>query len=433
MNRREFLVRGAAGLAAAAAMRTRATADDGGGEKPVRLGVIGVGSRGTYLVQLALGVPGVSVSAVCDLNADNVGRAIGMAEKHQGRAPAAYTKGPEAYKDMLTREDVDAVLIAAPTKWHCTMAIDAMRAGKHVGSEVPAGFEPDELWDLVRTKEKTGRRYMLLENYAYSRRNMMILEMARAGVFGETYYGECSYIHDCRFMLFKKDGSLDWWGEWCTKHYGNDYPTHGMGPLAKWLGIHEGDRLESCCSRMSAPRVLRLYAEKRFGKDSPQAKLPWVQGEFIATLIQTHAGRLIRIDYDVNSPRPVANHYLIQGTLGVYDSRSGTYFDAAGDEKWVNADTHLAQYDHPYWRRVGDEAGKAGHGGGDYFVIRDFIEMARQDREPWIDVYDAAAWSSIFHASRVSIDRKGAPVDLPDFTGGRWKDPAWRRGSMRPA
>lgn len=432
MKRRTFL-KSTAGLAAAAltgAGRQLVAAEDA--LPPARIGVIGVGNRGTYLMRLLLKMPGVAVTAVCDTNEANLKRAIDVVSEAKQPAPAGFGNGPQDYRRMLERTDVDGVLIATPTKWHCPMAVDAMNAGKHVGSDVPAGFELDELWDLVRTKEKTGRRYMLLENYLYSRRSLMLWNMARAGLFGDSYYAECSYIHDCRFMLFRQDGSLDWWGDWVTKHYGNDYPTHALGPISKWMGINEGDRLERCSSLMSAPRVLKLYAEQRFGKESPQAKLPWVQGEFIATLIHTAQGRLIRVDYDPTSPRPASIYYLIQGTKGVYDSRTGVYFDG-NPEEWKDADTYLEKYDHAYWKRDEKAATESGHGGGDWFVVRDFVDMVRRDREPWIDVYDAATWSVLFHCSRLSIDRKGDSVEIPDFTGGRWKRADWRKDHAIPA
>lgn len=435
MNRREFLARGAAGLAAINTLASRAgqVRAEPATAKPVRIGVIGLGNRGTGLLRILLGEPGVAVTAVCDMNAENVRRAAKLITERGGPAPAEHAKGPDDYKNLLQRDDVDAVLIAAPTKWHCPMAVAAMKAGKHVGSEVPAGFELDELWELVKTKEQTGRRYMLLENYAYNRRNMMILEMARQRAFGDPYYAECSYIHDCRFMLFKQDGSLDWWGEWAAKHFGSDYPTHALGPTSKWLGINEGDRLEYCSAMMSAPRVLKEYARKRFGPDSPQGRIDWALGEFISVLIHTAGGKLIRVDYDVNSPRPVSHYYLVQGTKGVYDSRAGVYFEEAQDEKWRPADEYREKYDHPYWRRLGEKAEKTGHGGGDFFAIHDFVHMVRSDREPWIDVYDAATWSVIFHCSRESIRRKGNSVEIPDFTGGRWKTADWRKDSSRPA
>lgn len=82
---------------------------------------------------------------------------------------------------------------------------------------------------------------------------------------------------------------------------------------------------------------------------------------------------------------------------------------------------------------VGAAAAKAGHGGGDYFVLRDFAEMVRTDREPWADVYDGASWSVVYHCSRESIDRQGASVEVPDFTNGRWKAATWRQDHDRPA
>ena len=81
------------------------------------------------------------------------------------------------------------------------------------------------------------------------------------------------------------------------------------------------------------------------------------------------------------------------------------------------------------WKRDGAAAEKAGHLGGDFFVLREFVDMIRRDREPWIDVYDAASWSAITHCSSESIRRGSSPVQIPDFTKGRWKDPNWRRAS----
>jgi predicted dehydrogenase len=365
------------------------------------------------------------------LNESNLNQAADLVKKSQGKEPAKYTKDPNGYDAMLARDDIDGVLVATPTRFHCPMAIAAMKAGKHVATEVPAGFELDELWQLVDTKESTGKRYMMLENYLYSQRHMMIYQMARANAFGEPYYAECSYIHDCRFMLFKEDGSLDWWGEWVTKHYGNDYPTHALGPVSKWFGINEGDRMTGCSSMMTSPRILQKYANERFGKDSWQARKKWVQGDFVATLIQTAQGKVIRTDYDCNSPRPADIYYLMQGTEGIYHSRSGIFFeDKPG--LWEEPDSFLKEYGHAYWKEHGQQAKSSGHGGADYFVVRDFVNMVARDREPWVDVYDAATWSSIFACSQQSIDRNGSLVDMPDFTRGQWRDPHWRDDSDRP-
>ena len=74
-----------------------------------------------------------------------------------------------------------------------------------------------------------------------------------------------------------------------------------------------------------------------------------------------------------------------------------------------------AQYEHPYWKELGEEAIQAGHGGGDYFVMYDFARAVAGEIEPPIDVYDAVTWSSIFPISIENVKRNGEPLDIPDF------------------
>lgn len=187
---------------------------------------------------------------------------------------------------MLERDDFDAVLIATPVKWHAPMSIDAMKAGKHVGSEVPASDVLEELWELVRTKVKTGKHYMLLENYIYSSWSMLVYNMAQKGLFGDIYYGEGAYIHDCKNLLFGgKEGILTWRGEKTRDCWGQSYSTHALGPVSKWMGINDGDRLEYMTTMMNKPRALQEYVAKKFGTDSKQAKIDftWRYDQFIHT------------------------------------------------------------------------------------------------------------------------------------------------------
>ena len=417
MTRRAFLA--ATGMAAAAPL---ALAQGETAPRPVRVAFIGVGGRGTGLLKVLLQVPGTMVPAICDINEAHLNRAIQIVEKVHGNTPAGYSRDEYDYRRMLERDDFDAVLIATPVEWHAVMACDGMRAGKHVGSEVPGAYSMAECWDLVKTKEATGKRYMLLENYVYAQQRMMVMNMAHAGAFGDLYYAECSYIHDCRSLRFESDGRLTWRGEVKRDHFGNLYPTHSLGPVSKWLGIHQGDRMTSLVSMMSKPAALEAYACRRFGADSEPAKVDFTAGDMCVTLVKTVQGRLINVYYDSDSPRPASIFYLVQGTKGVYDSRRGIYLEGEGHgEKWAPAGEYAAQYEHEYWRKRAGEAAKTGHGGGDYFVISDFVEMARHDREPLVDVYDSAAWSSLIPLSKESIRGGGGSVEIPDFTGGKWQ------------
>ncbi len=420
LNRRDFLISaGSASLTAAWAPSLLAQDLN---RQPVRVAVIGVGSRGTGLLKILLKFPGTVVPAICDIDESHLNRAIQIVEKTHGNTPAGFSRGPYDYRRMLERDDFDAVLIAAPEQWHTVMSVDAMNAGKHVGCEVIGALSLDECWSLVKTKENTKKRYMLLENYIYSRDRMMAYNMARSGAFGEMHYAECSYIHDCRNLRFEADGSLTWRGEIKAEHFGCLYPSHPLGPVCKWLGIHQGDRLVSLTSQMSKPVVLHKYAVEKFGPDSKAAQVKFQAGDMCVTPIKTAQGRLITVFYDSDSPRPLSIFSLVQGLKGVYDSRSGIYLEGKSPaHQWEPVEKYREKYEHPYWRDHGEEAQKSGHGGGDYFVVSDFVDMVRNDKESLVNVYDSAAWSSIMPLSAESIRRGGDAVEIPDFTGGKWK------------
>jgi predicted dehydrogenase len=412
ISRRTFLTStGAAVIAAGAALGAPAPA-----AKEVKIGFIGVGGRGSYLLNVLLSTPGTSVPAICDINAENLNRAIGIVRDARGNAPEGYSRGPVDYRRMLERQDLDAVLIATPQRMHAAMAIDAMNAGKHVGSEVPGAQTLKECRGLIETKLKTGRRYMLLENYCYACERMMVGNMIKQGVFGEPYYGECSYIHDCNYLRFNNDGTLTWRGEGGRDGFGNTYPTHSMGPVSKWMDINGTDRFVSLVSMETRAAGLNAYVAKKFAPDSEQAKIKWALSGMCVSLVKTEKGRMITVYFDTTSPRPMSIFYLIQGTKGVFDSRKGIFIDdVSPKEEWEPWQKYSEKYDHEYWKTRGKEAAATSHGGGDYFSVSDFVEMVRQDREPWIDVYDSAAWSAIIPLSQKSIRSGGREVRFPDY------------------
>ena len=436
MNRRRFLKKGASGLittAALAGVTPYLFAKDDTVSKPVRIGIIGSGHRGTDLIQLLLGWPDVSVNAICDINKNNLNHAIEIVKKIKGNTPAGYSGGEFDYRNMLKRDDFDAVLIASPQQWHTVMAIDSMKAGKHVGSEVAAGWELEQLLELVKVKESTGKRYMLLENYVYTRMSLMIYNMVQKGIFGNSYYSESAYIHRTPELYFNSDGTLTWRGHLFTDTYGNFYPTHALGPVSKWFGINDGDRFDYCVSMMSEPpQMMHKYAVERCGPESDAAKQKYISGEITPVYIKTVKGKIIHTINDAQSPRPATNYYLLQGTNGIYDSRAGIFIDGES-ENYRNADDYLAKYEHSYWKEYSEQAKATGHSGGDYFVMKDFHDMVLYDREPWIDVYDAVAWSAIVDCSKMSISQKGERIKIPDFTGGKWEKADWRKSNMKPA
>jgi len=394
--------------------------------KSMRLGVIGVGGRGTYLLSLTLQLEGVAVTAVCDIDPKRVDQAGALVEKAGGKRPAGFTAGPTDYRRLLAREDVDAVIIATPMQLHGVMSVDALRAGKHVLSEVAAAVTLDECWALVRAAEQSGRIYMMSENCCYYRQNLMVLQMVRAGLFGEMTYAECGYVHDCRYLLFNPGGSLTWRGELARDFTGNLYPTHALGPVCQWLGINRGDRLVSLVASTSAQKSGARYVSGKFGADSPAARTRFAVGDTTTTLMRTAKGAVIDLRYDTLSARPHPNttYYTLQGEKASYKDdgvKQEIWLEGKSkDYAWEPAATYADAFEHPLWKRSTEKSRKSGHGGADYFAVAEFVDAIRAGRPAPIDACDAAAWSCIIPLSAASIRAGGAPQDIPDFTRGAW-------------
>ena len=422
LTRRRFLQ---VGMAAGVAARFANLSGEQAMSAPTRLGFIGVGGRGTYLLRLFLEMKDVEVTAICDINEANLNRAIQIVQEARGSKPVGYSGGPADYRRLLSRDDVDAVVIATPMQLHARMAADSLRAGKATLSEVAAACTLDECWALVEAVEQTGKLYMLSENYCYFRSCMMILNMVQQGVFGDITYAECGYVHDCRQIKFNPDGSLTWRGELARDNIGNLYPTHSLGPVAQWMGINRNDRLVSLVAMSTRQASIERYASLRFGENTPAAKLKFAVGDSTTTLIRTMNGALIDLRYDTSSarPHPTTTYFALQGLKASYESK--------GEQIWIEGVSpglaweplfkYADKYEHPMWRSSQKEAEETAHGGTDFFVIREFIDAVRGGRPSPVDVYDAVTWSSIIPLSAESIRAGGKPVEIPDFTRGKWR------------
>ncbi|MFA7172911.1 MAG: Gfo/Idh/MocA family oxidoreductase [Kiritimatiellia bacterium] len=410
----------------------------------VRVGFIGLGARGKGHVATMLKIEGVDITAVCDTHQARLDSAV-KAVIDAGRSkPAAFGDGPEAYKKMLERDDVDVVYISTPWELHTPQALDVMRAGKHACVEVPAAITLEDCWALVDTAEKTRRHCMMLENVAYGRTELMVLNMVRQGLLGELLHGEAAYIHDIRYQMNQVEHGT---GSWRTLHYarrnGNLYPTHGLGPVAQYMGINHGDRFDYLSS-ISSPALGRpLHAKKRFPADHKWNQIKeWRCGDINTTIIKTIKGRSIMVQWDETSPRPATRLNLIQGTRGTFagspnrialdykkEELPAAIQKALGDKastdchKWdTNTAPLFEAYEHPLYKRMGEEAVRVGGHGGMDFLMNWRVIYCLINGEPLDQsVYDAAAWSSISPLSEASVAQRSQSVDVPDFTRGVWE------------
>lgn len=395
----------------------------------VRVGFIGVGARGSGHVGDYLKLEGVEVKAVCDIHEPAAAAAKARVEKAGKPAPELYTKGPEDFRRMLERPDLDMVVIATPWELHAPQAVAAMKAGKHAFTEVPAALTVDECWELVDTSETTRRHCMMLENVCYGREELMVLNMCRLGVFGELLHGEASYIHELRGQMNQVERGT---GSWRTLHYarrnGNLYPTHGLGPVAQYMNINRGDRFDYLSS-VSSPALGRAaFAKAKFPADHTWNKIAkWACGDMNTTIVKTALGRSLMIQWDETSPRPYSRLNLIQGTKGTFagfPNRLAIEGKTPNTHAWVEGDAlkpYFEEFDHPLWKRMSEAAKGGGHGGMD-FIMNWRIATCLRNGEPLDqDVYDAASWSVIGPLSEKSVSNRSASVDVPDFTRGRWK------------
>ena len=395
----------------------------------VRVGFIGVGARGSGHVVQMMHIDGVEIKAICDNHVPSAEASVNRVAKAGRKTPDVYCNGPLDYLRMLDRDDIDIVIIATPWHEHVPMAVAAMNRGKHAFVEVPAAETIEGCWELVETSERTQKHCMMMENVNYGREELMVLNMCRLGVFGELLHAEAAYIHDLRSQMKEIEHGT---GSWRTYKYaernGNLYPTHGLGPVCQYMNINRGDRLDFLCSVSSPSRSRALYAEKEFPEGHERRSIKFICGDINTSIVKTVLGKTIMIQWDEQLPRPYTRHNFIQGTKGAFggfpdriaieDGKHSTesWQDGDGLKEWYD------KYDHPLFRRIGEEAKiNGGHGGMDFIMLWRIVYCLRNGLPLDQDVYDAAVWSAIGPLSDASVAKRGKSMNIPDFTRGQWK------------
>jgi hypothetical protein len=264
----------------------------------------------------------------------------------------------------------------------------------------------------------------MMENCCYDRPELTVLNMVRQGVLGELIHGACGYLHDLRSVKFSSEGEGLWRLAHSIRRNGNLYPTHGLGPMAQWMNINRGDRFDTLVSMSSNSRGLNLYAAKKFGPGSAQARTRYALGDVNTSLIQTRLGKTIVLTHDTNLARPYSRINLIQGTAGIFQGYPSLIYLEERSPKpdmWEPLENYYAQYEHPLWKELARKGEGRGHGGMDFIEDYRLIQALRSGTPTDMDVYDAAAWSAPVELSERSVARRGRPQEFPDFTRGKWR------------
>ena len=395
----------------------------------VRLGVVGMGSRGCGVVGRMCNLPGVTVVAICDNVPDKVAKAQKMLADAKRPAAKEFI-GEDAWRRLCDDPDVDVVYNTTPWALHVPVQLAAMRGGKHVFTEVPSAFTVDECWELVETSEKTCRHCMQLENCCYGEIEMLTFNLAKLGMLGELVHAEGAYIHDLRSMC-----KSEWPGCECWRfdenrvHGGNRYPTHGLVPLCLTMDVNRGDRLDYLVSLDSNQANFRAYMEANLAPGNPRRLSRVKMADMNTTLIKTALGKSIMIQHDVSSPRPYSRIQLVTGTKGsICDYPYRVVFEewpGSGAHKWYGeekAKEIREKYRHPLWKTVGELAKRVGgHGGMDFIMDARWLYCLQQGLPLDMDVYDLAVTSCICELTETSADNRGRTCDIPDFTRGDWR------------
>ena len=470
-SRRDFLRLGAvAGLglglkplaSAAAGPPTQNLADLGGrdisafsprpaGQKPVwdlkspplakvRCGFIGL-HRGRTHLNSALNLPFAEVVAVCDLVPERARSAAEFVRTRTGREPAVYGGAEDSWEQMVARDDLDVVYVSTPWEWHVPMAVKAMELGKHAFVEVSAAVTVEECWKLVDTSERTQRHCSILENCCYGEEELFVLNLARQGFFGELKHAECAYLHNLgQDVLWALGSEGDWRRRYHSLVDGNLYPTHGLGPVAQYLGIGRGDAFKFVVSVSSPELNLSRWRDRKQPNGGRHKDERYVCGDINTLLIKTQLGRTIMVQHDVVSPRPYSRINALCGTDATFFGYPGRLAVDGGHQhplldpkekrsshEWTFQGEKLAKFmrenRHPLLRKVGETARQVGgHGGMDFVMNYRLLDCLRQGVTPDLTVYDAADWSSLLEVSARSVKEGSMPIACPDFTRGGWKD-----------
>ena len=360
----------------------------------LNIGIVGACGRGASFQLACDALAKVRIRAVCDSNAEALpGTAARLG------ADEYYVQ----YEDMLASSGLDAVIVGTPMHLHVPHAVAALERGLHVLSEVPGGVSIEECRRLTESWQRSGCVYMMAENYTYMRSNVIVRSLAEAGLFGAPYYAEGEYLHELKEL----NERTPWRRKWQTGIDGVTYGTHSLGPILQWM---PGDRVESVCCAGSG----RHYRDPRGDEYENQ--------DSCVMLCRMRSGGLVKIRVDMLSDRPHAmTNYQLQGTDGAYESARAEgekhrvwLRRRAADPQWTDLETLADEFLPEYWKRGEEQAAKAGHGGGDYFELLDFVSAIEGAGSCPIGIHAAMDMTLPGLCSQASIRQGGAWIDVPD-------------------
>lgn len=357
------------------------------------VGIVGAAGRGQSFFSAFTHNPHTSLTALCDLNEERLKTTTVIAGVEK-----TYTN----YEEMLDESGINMVVVGTPMPLHVPQAIMALERGIHVMSEVPAAVSLEESKDLVLACKRSKAKYMMAENYCYMKENVLVREIARAGLFGTMYFAEGAYIHELKEL----NEITRWRRKWQTGINGCTYPTHSLGPVLQWMD----ERVTVVCCVGSGHHYRDPRGDQYENEDT------------ITMLCRMEKGGLVEIRVDMLSNRPHnMTYYSLQGTSGCYEAPRGLgdepkiWLASRSDKlEWMPLSKIEEEFLPEIWARPPKELLEAGHGGGDYIVVQDFVQAILDDVEPVIGIHEAMDMTLPGLVSQQSIAQGSVWLPVPD-------------------
>lgn len=353
-----------------------------------RIGVLGL-QRGMSYAHNAKLVEGLEVTAVCDMAKPYVDRAI----SDLGNSVRGFTDCDEFLKSGL----FDAVVLCNFFHEHAPIAIKAMELGLDVLSETTPAITMQECANLCRAVERSGRKYMLAENYPFFVTNLEMKRLYDSGRLGRILYAEGEYVHP------STTDELNWlapglrhWRNWIPRTY---YLTHSLAPLMYMTG----EKVSAVNAKtISAPELYKGTARRHADVAS-------------VMMVETNSGALFRIT-GCAAWAGHGNTYRLCCTRGSVENIRGSNELFLHYNHWTTpeGESEYQRYT-PDWPSNAELAQKAGHGGGDFWVMYNFGEYLLHDIEPFFNVYNSVSMSALAILAQRSALEGGKEYRIPDF------------------
>jgi len=290
---------------------------------------------------------------------------------------------------------MDAVVLANYCHDHAPFAVKALNAGLHVMSECIAARTMKQCVELVEAVEKTGRIYMLAENYPYMLGCQEIRRIYRTGEIGEVRYAEGEYNHpgEENWRLSISPG-LKHWRNWLPPTY---YVTHALAPLMYMTDTMpvSVNALSITEDRTQSPNTVKI-------SDVGSVILCRMDNGSVFRIWGLMMSSIHRVRYEVHGDMGMAS--TVHGEVTVHH------------EPWLRKNGVPTDRTYrPDWPEFADLANKAGHGGGDFWTNFYFANAIRSRHQPYLDVYKATAMAAVSILGWKSCLNNGTNITIPDF------------------